>query len=115
MKYLILVFQNVIQQYLSLFKYFDEMLAITSILIILPIKIPLEFLFYLFDTYIDKRISLIYPEANIPLEHYGDYHDSLKYKNHLAYRLGSAFLQKPLTFIFKIPSIYKAYKLKKGR
>lgn len=84
-------------------------------IIILPIKIPLEFLFYLFDTYIDKRISLIYPETNIPLEHYGDYHDSLKYKNHLAYRLGSAFLQNPLTFIFKIPSIYKAYKLKKGK
>lgn len=85
-------------------------------IIILPIRIPLEFILYMLDIYIDKRISLLDSEHNIPLENYADYHESLKYKKHLAYRLGSAFLQNPLTFLFKVPSIYKTYKIdKKGR
>ncbi|MBX7491427.1 glycosyltransferase family 2 protein [Helicobacter turcicus] len=48
-----------------------------------------------------------------PLESYADYEEALETKWHLSYRLGKALLKNPLTFVFKINSIYRDYKRKK--
>ncbi|TNH36833.1 glycosyltransferase family 2 protein [Campylobacter helveticus] len=46
----------------------------------------------------------------LDLEKYADYEEALRIKKHLSYRLGQALLKNPLTFIFKIPSIYQNFK-----
>ncbi|EAH5553872.1 hypothetical protein Q9X21_001656 [Campylobacter upsaliensis] len=46
----------------------------------------------------------------LELEKYADYEEALRIKKHLSYRLGQALLKNPLTFIFKIPSIYQNFK-----
>ncbi|MDY3114309.1 MAG: glycosyltransferase [Helicobacter sp.] len=48
----------------------------------------------------------------LSLESYGDYYEALKYKKHLSYRLGEALLKNPLTFLFRIPGIYRSFKKK---
>ncbi len=72
------------------------------------VLLPLRLIFICFGHLIDMRIKKFHKLP--PLEAYADYLESLKYKKHLSYRLGSALLNNPLTFAFKISQIYREYK-----
>lgn len=66
------------------------------------------------DRQIYKAMSRVNPSLALPpLSHYADYNQVESFKSHLSYRLGEAFLKNPLTFPFKIPSIYKDYRQRK--
>lgn len=86
-----------------------------------PIKIlKLPFTLYAitanhrFEQRVLKVLVSLNPELKpLRLQDFADYEESLKVKEHLSYRLGSAMLKNPFTFPFKIPSIYKDYKRKK--
>lgn len=85
-----------------------------------PIKIlKLPFTLYViisnhrFEQKVLKALVSLKPELKpLRLQDFADYDESLKVKEHLSYRLGSAMLKNPFTFPFKIPSIYKDYKRK---
>ncbi|WP_297601565.1 glycosyltransferase family 2 protein [Helicobacter sp. UBA3407] len=86
-----------------------------------PIKIlKLPFTLYAitanhcFEQRVLKVLVSLNPELKpLRLQDFADYEESLKVKEHLSYRLGSAMLKNPFTFPFKIPSIYKDYRRKK--
>lgn len=86
-----------------------------------PIKIlKLPFTLYAitanhrFEQRVLKALVSLNPELKpLRLQDFADYEESLKVKEHLSYRLGSAMLKNPFTFPFKIPSIYKDYRRKK--
>ncbi|MDE5603883.1 MAG: glycosyltransferase [Helicobacter sp.] len=64
-----------------------------------------------FESKVLKTLYKTHPQLKLPaLEDYADYEDALKTKKHLSYRLGEAMLKNPLTFPFKIASIYGNYK-----
>lgn len=66
-----------------------------------------------FEQKVLKALVSLKPELKpLRLQDFADYDESLKIKEHLSYRLGSAMLKNPFTFPFKILSIYKDYKRK---
>ena len=68
-----------------------------------------------FEQKVLKALVSLKPELKpLRLQDFADYDESLKVKEHLSYRLGSAMLKNPLTFPFKIPSIYRDYKRRKN-
>lgn len=80
----------------------------------LPFVLYGTFVNHRFEQRVLKALILLKPELKpLRLQDFADYDESLKVKEHLSYRLGSAMLKNPFTFPFKIPSIYKNYKRKK--
>lgn len=80
----------------------------------LPFVLYGTFANHRFEQRVLKALILLKPELKpLRLQDFADYDESLKVKEHLSYRLGSAMLKNPFTFPFKIPSIYKNYKRKK--
>ncbi|WP_104722618.1 glycosyltransferase family 2 protein [Helicobacter mesocricetorum] len=64
-----------------------------------------------FESKVLKTLYKTHPQLKLPaLENYADYEEALKVKEHLSYRLGEAMLKNPLTFPFKVVSIYGDYK-----
>ncbi len=64
-----------------------------------------------FEQKVLKALVSLKPELKpLRLQDFADYEESLRVKEHLSYKLGSAMLKNPLTFPFKIPSIYKDYR-----
>ena len=79
------------------------------------LKLPFTLISIIKEHKFEQRVlSILYkvnPELKpLPLESYGDYYEALKYKEHLSYKLGQALIKNPITFIFKIPTIYKNFK-----
>lgn len=67
-----------------------------------------------FEQKVLRALVSLKPELKpLRLQDFADYEESLKTKEHLSYKLGSALLKNPLTFPFKIPSIYKDYRQRK--
>lgn len=67
-----------------------------------------------FEQKVLKTLILLKPELKpLKLEDFSDYQESLRVREYLSYRLGTAFLENPLSFVFKIPRIYKDYRSKK--
>lgn len=88
-----------------------------------PLKtlaLPFSLVFLMWQAKKDRKLSERVDRARwgadlTHLKHYADYGEALSAKQHLAYRLGSALLKNPLTFGFKIRSIYRQWrKDKKG-
>ena len=75
-------------------------------ILLLPLSLPLIILKSKLDKSIIKQIR----PTKIALENCSDYKESLKIKQSLSYRLGNALVKNPLSFIFKIPQIFKEYK-----
>lgn len=80
------------------------------------LKLPFTLISIIKEHKFEQRVlSILYkvsPELKpLPLESYGDYYKALKYKEHLSYKLGQALIKNPITFIFKIPAIYKNFKV----
>ncbi|EJP8928455.1 hypothetical protein Q8V47_001507, partial [Campylobacter jejuni] len=83
------------------------------------LKAPIEIIMSVLE---HKRKSKIYQTlVNIdkkyampPLESYSDFHEALRLKEHLTYKLGKSFLDNPYVFIFKVKKIYKEWKNNKG-
>lgn len=85
-------------------------------ILLLPWDIAKAGLGHYFEKLVYKQMIKINPALKlIPLENYGDYEEALRVKKHLSYRLGQAFLKNPFSFIFKIPKIYKEFKIQKRR
>ena len=81
------------------------------LLILLPLFLLKEFWNFKYEQRLYKHIVNIEPSLEKPfLEDYADYEEALKVKKYLGFRLGQAFLKNPLTFVFKIPKIYKEFK-----
>jgi len=61
-----------------------------------------------------KILNTLYaqhPNLKFPaLKDYSDYKEALEFKEHLSYKLGEAMIKNPLSFIFKVPRIYKKFK-----
>ena len=79
------------------------------------LKLPFTLILITKEHKFEQRVlAILYkvsPELKpLPLESYGDYYKALKYKEHLSYKLGQALIKNPITFIFKIPTIYKNFK-----
>ena len=52
---------------------------------------------------------------SLPLSYYSDYHEAMKIKNYLSYKLGNLLIKHPFTFIFRVNKIYKEWRREKGR
>ena len=79
------------------------------------LKLPFTLISIIKEHKFEQRVLAILYKVNpelkpLPLESYGDYYKALKYKEHLSYKLGQALIKNPITFIFKIPTIYKNFK-----
>lgn len=89
---------------------------------IIDAKNPIKFLFlplsiaFLCISHIAQRkfynflIKLNPSFKMVPLEKYVDYKDVAYVKKHLSYMMGKAFVDNPLTFVFKIRKIYRQWK-----
>ncbi|EOI6144611.1 glycosyltransferase family 8 protein [Campylobacter coli] len=47
---------------------------------------------------------------SLPLSYYSDYHEAMKIKNYLSYKLGNLLIKHPFTFIFRIGKVYREWK-----
>ncbi|ELS4964482.1 hypothetical protein QPQ10_000110 [Campylobacter coli] len=47
---------------------------------------------------------------SLPLSYYSDYHEAMKIKNYLSYKLGNLLIKHPFTFIFRVGKVYKEWK-----
>ncbi|EHU8396996.1 glycosyltransferase family 8 protein [Campylobacter coli] len=50
---------------------------------------------------------------SLPLSCYSDYHEAMKIKNYLSYRLGNLLIKHPFTFIFRVSRVYREWKERK--
>ncbi|EOJ1959375.1 hypothetical protein ACM2I8_001666, partial [Campylobacter jejuni] len=79
------------------------------------ISIPYKIIRVIHQYKKEKEIYQILVQLDInfklkPLEDYIDYHEALKIKEHLSYKLGDLFVKHPFTFVFRVYKVYKEWK-----
>ncbi|EOI6144612.1 DUF4422 domain-containing protein [Campylobacter coli] len=63
-----------------------------------------------------RQLENQYPTLkSLPLSYYSDYHEAMKIKNYLSYKLGNLLIKHPFTFIFRAGKVYKEWKKESGR